>query len=315
LTESLVSIIIPTYNRAPLLLQAIQSCVDQTYRPIECIIVDDGSTDNTKDTIAKIEKWDVSSFTVKYIHQQNAGSQVARNTGTAASTGEFIQYLDSDDLLYPDKIKNQVTFLQENKDCDGVWGGWAKGTVEKNETIESFACDDLLTQFLTAHCIHTLAFLMRRTLIQKIGPWDVNIKRNQEIDFQVRGLLVGANYEYQSQIGGLWRIHEGERIASTTGTKEILNFYHYWEKKLNNQCLFNEEMKKNIANTYLWLANSDKGNKSESLRLLAEVVRLNPDIPFMQTWKMRLLHKIFGLKMALKIWRLRSNINPNSFEF
>lgn len=298
----LVSIIIPTYNRGDLLKEAVQSCIAQTYRPIECIVVDDGSTDNTTEVVNELMKKNTYSFTLIYIFQQNSGSQVARNTGTAASKGEFIQYFDSDDLLYPDKIQNQVNFLNENKLCDGVWGGWAKGTPPKNEIITSLAREDLLTQLLTGHCIHTLSFLMRRKLVERIGPWDVTIKRNQEIDFQVHGLLVGANYQYQSQICGLWRIHDGERIASTTGTREFLNFYQKWENILTKKELFNEEMKKNIANIYLWLVRDIEQDKNDRLILLEEALRLKPDLYFFHTWKMRFLSFILGKKNSLRLW-------------
>jgi glycosyltransferase involved in cell wall biosynthesis len=304
--EGLVSVIIPTYNRSAFLKEAIESVIAQTYRPIECVVVDDGSTDNTKEVVEEIANTADRNFKLLYIFQENSGSQVARNTGTKASSGEYIQYLDSDDLLFPHKIENQVTFLQEHKDCDGVWGGWAKGTPEKNEIIKSLARADLLTQFLTEHSIHTLGFLMRRSIVEKIGAWDEKIKRNQEIDFQVRGLLAGANFQYQSQIGGLWRIHEGERIANTTGGKEFLKFYQKWEKILIEKGLFNEQMKKNIARTYFWQSNK-KENVSDSFRLLQEAVRLDPKIPFMQSPKMRILHKTIGLRNALRIWGLMVN--------
>lgn len=300
--QSLVSVIIPTYNRNGFLVEAIQSAVSQTYRPIECIIVDDGSTDNTKEVVNDLIEKNTESFSIKYIHQQNAGSQVARNIGTVASNGEFIQYLDSDDFLYADKIKKQVIFLQENKNCDGVWGGWAKGTPEKNELIESIALGDLLTQFLTGPCVVNFSFLMRRKIIEKIGEWDVKIKRNQEIDFQVRGILNDANFQFQPQIGGLWRIHEGERIANTTSGKEFLNFYKKWEGILIQKGLFSDQMKRNIADIYYWLANIDRKDGTQNFSLLKEAVRLNPEIHFNQSRRMRFLRRFLNDKTSLAFW-------------
>lgn len=287
-TKYLVSVIIPTYNRSELLREAIQSTIAQTYRPIECIVVDDGSSDKTKEVVDGLLKEHNQSFKLIYIHQQNAGSQVARNTGTMASTGEYIQYLDSDDLLYPEKIEKQVSFLKEHPECDGVWGGWAKGTSDKNVIIKSVARPDLLTQMLTEHCIVIFSFLMRRSLIEKIVPWDINIKRNQEIDFQVRGLMAGANYQHQPQIGGLWRIHEGDRIASTTGAKDFVQFYEKWEKLLTEKGLFNEQMKKNIANIYIWVSKNYAKNRKEELLILKKAEKLDPNIPFFKTFKWRL---------------------------
>lgn len=314
--KELVSIIIPTFNRSVFLQEAIQSCLSQTYRPIECIVVDDGSSDNTREIVKEWVKNTTDSFTLRYIYQENAGSQIARNTGTKASTGEFIQYLDSDDLLYPDKIKSQVSFLQVNQDCDGVWGGWAKGAVDKNELIQSLASEDLLTQFLTEHCVVNFSFLMRRTLIEKIGPWDENIKRNQEIDFQVRGLLAGANYKYHPQICGLWRIHDGERIASTTGAKELFKFYQKWERILNNNGVFNNQLKLNISNNYFWIAQQvvePDGNKIRTA-ILTRSFKLNPEIPFANTGKMKLLRKFLPLNICIRLWWIWAKKNNLGFE-
>lgn len=287
-TKHLVSVIIPTYNRDHLIKESIESVMAQTYRPIECIVVDDGSSDKTKEVVDGLLKEHNQSFKLIYIHQQNAGSQVARNTGTKASTGEYIQYLDSDDLLYPEKIEKQVAFLNEHPECDGVWGGWAKGTPDKNVIIESGATEDLLTQILSGHCIVIFSFLMRKRLIEKIGSWDVEIKRNQEIDFQVRGLLAGANYQHQNQIGGLWRIHEGDRIASTTGAKDFLQFFDKWEKVLTAKGLFNDQMKQNIANIYIWVAKNYAKNRKEELLILKKAEKLGPNIPLFRTFKWRL---------------------------
>lgn len=307
ITNGLVSVIIPTYNRSELLREAIQSTIAQTYRPIECIVVDDGSSDNTKEVVDGLIIKNNQNFKLIYIHQQNAGSQVARNTGTMASTGEYIQYLDSDDLLYPEKIEKQVSFLNMHTDCDGVWSSWRMGTPEKNVYIGSIAREDLLTQFLSEHCIHTLAFLLRRKLVEKIGPWDVDIKRNQEIDFQVRGLLAGANYQYQSQIGGLWRIHEGDRIANTTGTKDFLQFYKKWEILLTEKGLFNEQIKRNFSIIYFWRAINKSRENQEALVLFEEAIRLNPRIDIVQTWKMRTLKRLIGERNTLKLWLLIFN--------
>src|SRR5690242_3376822 len=86
-TTGLVSVIVPSYNRQPLLEEAIRSIVDQTYRPIECIIIDDGSTDATPDLVDKcISELNSTDFIIKYIYQENAGAPAARNTGTLSSS-------------------------------------------------------------------------------------------------------------------------------------------------------------------------------------------------------------------------------------
>ena len=140
----MVSVIIPTYNREAFLIQAVDSVFNQTYRPIECIVVDDGSTDNTEEILSQWKsEMNDPEFKLVYIKQENADAQVARNTGTAVAKGTYIQYLDSDDSLYRDKLKVQVKFLEENKDFDAVFGDWKKGDGIQNEYIKGEMSEDL----------------------------------------------------------------------------------------------------------------------------------------------------------------------------
>ncbi len=102
LVEGLVSTIIPVHNRPALLREAVASVLAQTYRPVEIIVVDDGSTDETG---REAEDLAEAHSEVRTIHRQNGGPGAARETGRLAARGEFIQYLDSDDLLLPHKVR------------------------------------------------------------------------------------------------------------------------------------------------------------------------------------------------------------------
>ena len=117
--EGLVSTIIPVHNRPSLLREAVASVLAQTYRPIEIIIVDDGSTDETG---AEAEALAESHPEVRAIHRENGGPGAARETGRLAARGEFIQYLDSDDLLLPNKFELQVAGLRKYDDCAVSYG-------------------------------------------------------------------------------------------------------------------------------------------------------------------------------------------------
>lgn len=101
----LVSVIIPTYNRADTVRRSIDSALEQTYRPIEVIVVDDGSTDATREVL------DGYGDRIRPIYQANGGPSLARNTGVAAARGEFIAFLDSDDTWKPAKIDRQVRLM------------------------------------------------------------------------------------------------------------------------------------------------------------------------------------------------------------
>ncbi len=117
----ILSIIIPTYNAEKFISQAIQSILDQTYNNFELIIINDASTDNTKSII---ETFDDSR--IKYFeNEKNEGIVFSRNKGLKLARGEYIGMLDADDIVYPEKFKLQIDFLEKNKDF-GMVGSWAR---------------------------------------------------------------------------------------------------------------------------------------------------------------------------------------------
>src|SRR5437016_4074648 len=109
----LVSVIIPTYNSAHFLAEALDSCLKQTYSPLEIIVVDDGSTDNTHELMSNYPQ-------VQYIRQANAGPSRARNRGLQQSTGNFIQFLDADDIILEHKIERCVEEFSRRPDLGVV---------------------------------------------------------------------------------------------------------------------------------------------------------------------------------------------------
>lgn len=116
LGEPLVSVIIPTYNRANLVGRAIESVIQQSYAHLEIIVVDDASSDNTKEVIDAI-----GDRRLRYIrHQTNLGGAVSRNTGIDAATGEYIAFLDSDDIWLSQKIECQISRIQHHRHPDRV---------------------------------------------------------------------------------------------------------------------------------------------------------------------------------------------------
>ena len=120
MVEGLVSTIIPVFNRGAMLREAVSSVIAQTYRPIEVLIVDDGSTDDTAGVTDDLSAENPSE--IRVIHQHNTGAGLAREAGRQAANGEFIQYLDSDDLLLPRKLELQVEGLRSTPDCGVSYG-------------------------------------------------------------------------------------------------------------------------------------------------------------------------------------------------
>ncbi len=134
-TSNLVSVIVPTYNYAHFLWQTLACVQMQTYGNWECVVVDDGSIDDTREVVQQFMRDDAR---IRYIHQQNGGLSAARNTGLRESRGQFIQLLDSDDFIEPRKLESQVAFLNTHPDIDIVCGEMRFVSVEtgERETLE-----------------------------------------------------------------------------------------------------------------------------------------------------------------------------------
>lgn len=124
--SKIVSVVIPTFNREQVLERAIKSVLDQSYQNIELIVIDDGSTDNTKDICSK--------FDLKYLYQKNKGVSSARNLGIQNSNGEFISFLDSDDEWHPTKLKKQIELMNLNPELNFIHTNeiWIRNNVRVN---------------------------------------------------------------------------------------------------------------------------------------------------------------------------------------
>ena len=302
--ENLVSVIIPVYNRTVLIKQAIESIHNQTYRPIECIVVDDGSTDNTIKIVKDfIDQNNDDAFDIKLIKQDNSGAPSARNNGIKNASGEFIQFLDSDDLLYPNKIKDQVSVFQKQAKIDGVYGNWHHGTKESHVLIKGEKWEDIVSQFYGGRVIHTLSFLFRRSFINTIGPWDESLKRNQEIDYFLRGALAGGNFEYLPKLTGLWREHDGDRIVTSSGAISALAFHDKWIAEFHRLNVFPKERQKTAAQYLFWHAMElDKQHNSVAINYLNKAFNLYPYFPEFNTYKMKILRSITGNQLSLRCW-------------
>jgi len=307
----MVSVIIPTYNRALLIKESIQSVFNQTHRPIECLIIDDGSTDNTAQVIGNLQtKLATIDFKLIYIKQDNSGAPAARNNGIKNASGEFFQFLDSDDLLYPNKIKDQVSILQNQKQTDGVYGNWHHGTIKNHVLIKGEKWEDTISQFYGGRVIANFSMLLKRKIVDKIGPWDTNLRRNQEIDYFLRGALAGGNFEYLPKLTGLWREHDGERIVTSSGALGALAFHDKWIEEFRKLGVFSNSLKKTAAHFLFWHAMElDIKYKKEAINYLNKANQLYHQFPEFNTRKIRLLKKILGVKMSIKLWYNRAKAN------
>jgi hypothetical protein len=213
--QGLVSTIIPVYNRAGMLREAVASVLAQTYRPIEIIIVDDGSTDDTArvaDELAQANPQEVS-----VIHQPNTGPGLAREAGRRAARGEFIQYLDSDDVLLPQKFKLQVAGLDGEPECCVSYGKTRFGRVGEQpseapwkRTGERIAT--LFPSMLESRWWGTSTPLYRRLVTDKAGPW-TNLLNEEDWEYDCRIATQGVCLNYVNEFVSYEREHYGHRLS------------------------------------------------------------------------------------------------------
>ena len=191
---NLVSTIIPTFNRPQMLREAVQSVLDQTYRPIEIIIVDDGSTDNTPDVARSLQEQHPDVIRVHL--KENSGAGPTREAGRKLARGEFIQYLDSDDLLRPKKFELMVQALQDNPDCGAAYGyicvhPRGRPPLEKPYKASGDTRETLFPWLLSDRWWNTDCPLYRRSVTDEIGPW-TDLRWSQDWEYDARVAALGT---------------------------------------------------------------------------------------------------------------------------
>ncbi len=181
----MISVIIPTYNRGTVIKSSIQSVLNQTYKNIEVIIVDDCSEDNTQKIVEDLA---VSDSRIRYIKlDKNLGACAARNIGIEASVGEFIAFHDSDDICYPDKLDIQIKAIQDNKadvvfcKMNNVVSGKRMGIVPETDKFNEGFLDDDEEVF----GISTQTIFAKRKVFEEC-KFDVSFPRFQDFELMIR---------------------------------------------------------------------------------------------------------------------------------
>jgi len=164
-----VSVVIPTYNSAPYIAKTLESVFVQTYKDYEVIIVDDGSTDDTREVLKPF------LHRIRYIYQDNRGPAAARNMGIRLAEGEYIAFLDSDDRWLPEKLRLQVEHLTSNPEVGLVYTDI--GIIESGPRAVNYAkvrkhSGFVFWELLGTNFIPTTTVMVRRECFEKLGPLD-----------------------------------------------------------------------------------------------------------------------------------------------
>ena len=185
----LVSVIIPTYNRSKYIADAIQSVLNQTYKDIELIVIDDGSTDNTKNVLQLY----IEKKVVKYIYQKNAGPAAARNRGIKASRGELIAFLDSDDLWLTDKLEKQVAIMKKHHKAGLVYTNSkyvdANGVriLYRFPTSLELPCGKIFKEIILGEApLGTSSILVRKECFEEVGLYREDLFWGEDREMHAR---------------------------------------------------------------------------------------------------------------------------------
>lgn len=198
----LVSVVIPAFNAESFIGDALQSVRVQKHRPLEVIVVDDGSTDNTEAVVRSAAEQTSVGFEIRYLRQKNGGPSSARNTGIKAARGTWIAFLDADDIWIEDKLSLQMDYLKAHDDVTLIFGDmeiFSEGTVLVPSAYECYGypqCDEngiLLDPFrrlVASNPIFTGTLIVRRDCFDSVGLFDETIKYGEDYDMWLRLALL-----------------------------------------------------------------------------------------------------------------------------
>jgi glycosyltransferase involved in cell wall biosynthesis len=319
-----VSVIVPTYNRAEQLPGTLDSVWYQTYRPLELIVVDDGSTD---DTVATVKDWadmrDDDQFQVQACKQENRGPSAARNRGLVESRGQYIQFLDSDDRLHPQKIEAHAAALEAEPPCDYVWSAHTSFPLSGDDPgFSDYDVDELVS---TSEYTRELALFemtgnlwdgfYRRDLCWQTGPMHEALTRMEDVEYNIRmsalhppGRYVEANLVARGE-------HEECRLTGRRHGKEGLETgfasLNVIEDTLDHFDVENgAPVRRTIANFYLGLAYvALQASRPSSFERAVEAAKRNREGRLFKTqlWALRGLRAMLGNETTARLWGKYAN--------
>lgn len=289
---SLVSVIIPTYNRADYIAEAVDSVLAQTYAPIEIIVVDDGSTDNTKEIIERYKD------KVRYIWQENAWCGAARNRGLKAANGDFVAFLDSDDLWTSEKAVRDVEFLDNHPEIGAVYSDYDE--IDAEGKFIKRIHKSKLRGWITSELLHdspifTSSLMVRKVFFEQVGGFREEPEISEDWELWVR-LSTVAQFAYLPHVASKKRSHP----VNITSNAEIIERASKLVCKVFAEADYlTAEQKKLLPKTRarVALVNAinycSAGKKTAALNFLRQAFRLNRQIVLDPVFSYTLL-RIFG---------------------
>jgi glycosyltransferase involved in cell wall biosynthesis len=212
MANPLISCIVPVFNGERYLGEALDSILAQTYRPIEIIVVDDGSTDGTGELVARY------GDRIRYFRQNNEGAPTARNAGLSAARGAFVAFLDSDDLWHPDKLERQMGRFEAQPELDLCVTHLQRFWIPELETERKRFQDHRLAEVLPGYITQTL--LARRNVFDSVGNFNTSRRVGDPMDWFLRAAEQGVVMELLPDLLVYQRLHENN-LSVELGTRRM----------------------------------------------------------------------------------------------
>lgn len=228
MSETLVSIIIPCFNAERWVGSAIESAVGQTWPAKEVIVVLDGSSDGSAEIVRRYR-----SRGVTWIEQPNRGAAAARNAGLRRTRGQFVQFLDADDLLAPDKIERQLQCLREAGErvlSSSAWARFERDCREAEFSPQANWRDLSGTEFLMLHyeqgcMMQPAAWLAPRALLDRAGPWDESLSLNDDGEYFARVMLAADRIVFCAGARSYYRSGHGASLSGRKDRRALESLY------------------------------------------------------------------------------------------
>lgn len=309
---TLVSIIIPVYNKAVFLPQTLDSVLNQTYPQIEIVLIDDGSIDNSLEIL--------KDYHLKYpnkinlIQKRNQGVSAATNLGIKASKGEYLQFLDADDLISSDKIASQMKLLSGKRPEVLASCEWLNFKDNKDHfgrvpygVFQDFDSGlDLLLRFWNYQEMHQPAvYLTHRKLIEKAGPWDESLSINQDGEFFCRVLLAAKEVLYEPDGKVFYRKPSENNVSQQKSEKamisqlESIKSYERHVLKVEDSQRVRVALKK-VYQKFIYDIYPNYPHLIKEAEMLQLNLVISEDV-YIGGPKFQLISKILGFKNALRI--------------
>lgn len=304
--EPLVSILIPAYNAESWVSETISSAINQTWSRKEIIIVDDGSADQTLAVAKRFE-----SSNVKVVGQQNAGASAARNKAFSLSQGDYIQWLDADDLLECDKLANQLTIARRDGSkrtlLSSAWGRFMYRPRKAKFVPTSLWCDLSPIEWILRHLeqnvfIQPAAWLVSRELAEIAGPWDTRLTNNDDGEYACRTVLASDSVRFVPEARTYYRTLIGSSLSNNRSAKKLESMWlsvelivgHLWKRDKSPRA--KEACLKYLGDVLIFFypERPDLVQRAKSLAATLGGDLAVPKLPLSYDW----LDRLFGLSTA-----------------